>query len=85
LQGNLPRLAWQAAEVARIEWAVGIPGSVGGAVMNAGALSSCVADMLVNHQVISPLEPWKSSPQQLGYSYRINPAKKPAHSYTGNI
>lgn len=72
----LPRLAWQAA--ARgwqgLEWAVGIPGTVGGAVvMNAGAHKSCVADMLVNTQVLSPSgTPETLTPQQLGYSYRTS-------------
>ena len=71
----LPRLAWQAAERGwqGLEWAVGIPGSVGGAVvMNAGAHSSCVADMLVNTQVLLPSDNLVEflTPQQLGYSYR---------------
>lgn len=72
----LPRLAWQAAELGwqGLEWAVGIPGSVGGAiVMNAGAHRSCVADILVNTQVLLPsgsLEIF--TPQQLAYSYRTS-------------
>ncbi len=71
----LPRLAWQAAERGwqGLEWAVGIPGSVGGAVvMNAGAHRSCVADMLVNTQVLLPSDNLVEflTPQQLGYSYR---------------
>ncbi|NEP61554.1 MAG: FAD-binding protein, partial [Symploca sp. SIO2G7] len=47
----IARLAWQAAKcgLQGLEWAVGIPGTVGGAVvMNAGAHSSCTADLLVN-------------------------------------
>ncbi len=72
----LPRLAWQAAERGwqGLEWAVGIPGSVGGAVvMNAGAHKSCVADMLVNTQVLSPSTTLETvTPQQLGYSYRTS-------------
>ncbi len=71
----LPRLAWQAAERGwqGLEWAVGIPGSVGGAVvMNAGAHSSCMADMLVNTQVLSPSGLETLTPQQLGYSYRTS-------------
>jgi UDP-N-acetylmuramate dehydrogenase len=49
------RLAWQAAERGwqGLEWAVGIPGTVGGAVvMNAGAHDSCTADVLVNAHVL---------------------------------
>lgn len=72
----LPRLAWQAAERGwqGMEWAVGIPGSVGGAVvMNAGAHRSCVADLLVSTQILSPSGTIETlTPQQLGYSYRTS-------------
>jgi UDP-N-acetylmuramate dehydrogenase len=72
----LPRLAWQAAELGwqGLEWAVGIPGSVGGAVvMNAGAHKSCIADLLVNAQVLSPSGTLETlTPEQLGYSYRTS-------------
>lgn len=53
----IPRLAWQAAERGwqGLEWAVGIPGTVGGAVvMNAGAHGDATADLLVEAQVLSP-------------------------------
>lgn len=52
----LPTLAWKAADLgwSGLEWAVGIPGTVGGAVvMNAGAHRSCVADILLNTQVMT--------------------------------
>ncbi|NCJ05703.1 UDP-N-acetylmuramate dehydrogenase [Synechococcales cyanobacterium C] len=52
----LPRLAWQVARRgwSGLEWAVGIPGTVGGAVvMNAGAHGGCMADSLVEAHVIS--------------------------------
>jgi len=72
----LPRLAWQAAERGwqGLEWAVGIPGSVGGAVvMNAGAHHSCIADILVSTQVLSPAGILNTlTPQHLGYSYRTS-------------
>lgn len=72
----LPRLAWQAAQRGwqGLEWAVGIPGSVGGAVvMNAGAHKSCVADTLVNTQVLSPKGTLEVlTPKQLGYRYRTS-------------
>lgn len=72
----LPRLAWQAAEQGwqGLEWAVGIPGSVGGAVvMNAGAHKSCIADNLINAQVILPSgEIEILTPEQLGYRYRTS-------------
>ncbi len=72
----IARLAWQAAKRGwrGLEWAVGIPGTVGGAVvMNAGAHSQCVADCLLNTKVVSPcgtLETWMS--QALHYSYRTS-------------
>jgi UDP-N-acetylmuramate dehydrogenase len=72
----LPRLAWQAAERGwqGLEWAVGIPGTVGGAVvMNAGAHHSCTADMLVNVHVLSPNGKLEIlTPQELGYRYRTS-------------
>lgn len=53
----LPRLAWLVAERGwqGLEWSVGIPGTVGGAiVMNAGAHGGCTADRLVNAHVLLP-------------------------------
>jgi UDP-N-acetylmuramate dehydrogenase len=72
----IARLAWQAAERGwqGLEWAVGIPGTVGGAVvMNAGAHKSCTADILVSAQTLSPngrIE--QLTPQDLGFSYRTS-------------
>ncbi|NER47448.1 MAG: UDP-N-acetylmuramate dehydrogenase [Symploca sp. SIO1B1] len=72
----IARLAWQAAKRGwqGLEWAVGIPGTVGGAVvMNAGAHNSCTADLLVNVETISPsgmIE--RLTPQDLGFSYRTS-------------
>ncbi len=72
----IPRLAWQVAGRGwqGLEWAVGIPGTVGGAVvMNAGAHDECTADRLVEAQVLSPdgtVEVLK--PQDLYYSYRTS-------------
>ncbi|WP_009632286.1 UDP-N-acetylmuramate dehydrogenase [Synechocystis sp. PCC 7509] len=72
----LPRLAWQAAERGwqGLEWAVGIPGSIGGAVvMNAGAHKSCIADMLVNAQVLLPSGKIETlSLEELNYTYRTS-------------
>ncbi|MGH2412852.1 MAG: UDP-N-acetylmuramate dehydrogenase, partial [Microcystaceae cyanobacterium] len=57
-----------------LEWAVGIPGTVGGAVvMNAGAHSQSCADCLVSALVVSPdgqIE--RLTPAQLNYSYRTS-------------
>jgi UDP-N-acetylmuramate dehydrogenase len=72
----IARLAWQAAERgwSGLEWAVGIPGTVGGAVvMNAGAHSFCTADILVDTHTLSVdgnVNIW--TPQQLNYSYRTS-------------
>ncbi len=67
-------LAWQAARHGwqGLEWAVGIPGTVGGSVvMNAGAHHTCIADILVNIQVLCPNGTVEIlTPQQVGYSYR---------------
>ena len=72
----LPRLAWKAARMGwqGLEWAVGIPGTVGGAVvMNAGAQGKCMADVLVNAHVILPNgEIDILSPQDLEYNYRYS-------------
>lgn len=72
----LPRLAWQAASRGwrGLEWAVGIPGTVGGAVvMNAGAHGGCTADSLVNAQILFPDGTVQMlTPDQLGYAYRTS-------------
>ncbi|MEC4815149.1 MAG: UDP-N-acetylmuramate dehydrogenase [Scytonema sp. PMC 1069.18] len=76
----IPAIAWEAA--ARgwqgLEWAVGIPGTIGGAVvMNAGAHNSCIADILVSAQVLSPNGTVETlSKEQLGYSYRTSVLQK---------
>ena len=70
----IPTLAWDAAALGweGLEWAVGIPGTLGGAVvMNAGAHSSCIADMLVSTQVLDPDGTLVTlTPEELGYTYR---------------
>lgn len=70
----LPRLAWQAAERgwSGLEWAIGIPGTVGGAVvMNAGAHTSCIANILSNAHVLSLSGSVEIlTPEALTYSYR---------------
>ena len=52
----IARIAWLAAKMgwSGLEWAVGIPGTVGGAVvMNAGAHNNSIADVLVEAKVAS--------------------------------
>jgi UDP-N-acetylmuramate dehydrogenase len=72
----LPKLAWRAAKRGwqGLEWAVGIPGTVGGAVvMNAGAHSSCIADCLHSVLVLNPDGNLETlTKEQLGYSYRTS-------------
>lgn len=54
---SLARLAWRAAKRGwrGLEWAVGIPGTIGGAVvMNAGAQGGCTADVFVDAHVVTP-------------------------------
>ncbi|MFN3925839.1 MAG: UDP-N-acetylmuramate dehydrogenase [Pseudanabaenaceae cyanobacterium] len=53
----LVKLAWQASDRGwgGMEWAVGIPGTVGGMVyMNAGAQGGCCADILMSTQLLTP-------------------------------
>lgn len=72
----IAQLAWQAAKRGwqGLEWAVGIPGNVGGSVtMNAGAHDGCVADTLTEVQVLNPqgqLETLRAD--QLNFSYRTS-------------
>lgn len=66
LSRRLARRGWRG-----FEWAVGIPGTIGGAVvMNAGAHGGCMADCLVSAQVLGAdgIELW--TPEQLDYGYR---------------
>jgi len=73
---SLPRLAWQIAGLgwSGLEWSVGIPGTIGGAVvMNAGAHNRCMADLLVSVQVLLPNGKLKTlTPADLHYSYRTS-------------
>lgn len=57
-----------------LEWAVGIPGTVGGAVvMNAGAHEGCVADVLVDAYVVSSSGVAANlGVAELGYRYRTS-------------
>jgi len=70
----IARLAWQAADRGwqGLVWAVGIPGSVGGAVvMNAGAHGQCIADILVKTTVLDASgELLELAPADLHYQYR---------------
>ncbi|WP_055074042.1 UDP-N-acetylmuramate dehydrogenase [Pseudanabaena sp. 'Roaring Creek'] len=70
------RLAIQVANYgwAGFEWAVGIPGTVGGlVVMNAGAQGGCAADCLVSAETLSLIGTTQLIyPQALNFSYRTS-------------
>ncbi|MBW4481455.1 MAG: UDP-N-acetylmuramate dehydrogenase [Tildeniella torsiva UHER 1998/13D] len=72
----LPTLAWKAAKrgCRGLEWAVGIPGTVGGAVvMNAGAHGGCTADVLVSATVLDPDTGILTlTPKDLAFQYRTS-------------
>lgn len=72
----LPTLARKAARLglSGLEWAVGIPGTVGGAVvMNAGAQGGCTADWLQSVRVLDPARPdapFELAARELDFAYR---------------
>lgn len=72
----IAKLAWKAAKrgLKGLEWAVGIPGTVGGGVvMNAGAHSSCMADILVSATVLATDGTiTEVKPEDLNYAYRTS-------------
>jgi len=72
----IPTLARKAARagLAGLEWAVGIPGTLGGAVvMNAGAQGGCTAEWLQAVEVLDPRQPatpfWLNA-SELDFGYR---------------
>ncbi len=72
----IAKVAWQAAKQGwlGLEWAVGIPGTVGGAVvMNAGAHNQSTSDCLINAVVLSPDGTLETlTAEELGFSYRTS-------------
>jgi len=72
----LPNLAWKAARRGwrGLEWAVGIPGTVGGAVfMNAGAHQACTANSFIAAQGVTPAgNPVHLTPENLQFTYRTS-------------
>jgi len=72
----IPTLARRAARagLSGLEWAVGIPGTVGGAaVMNAGAQGGCTAEVLESVTVIDPRRPdhpFELTNSELDFAYR---------------
>jgi UDP-N-acetylmuramate dehydrogenase len=72
----LPRVAWKLAKMgwSGFEWVVGIPGTIGGAVvMNAGAHQSCVADNLISIETLNSAGDRETlTREELQYSYRTS-------------
>ena len=72
----IPTLARKAARVglSGLEWAVGIPGTAGGAaVMNAGAQGGCTAEWLDAVRVVDPARPdhpFELTAAELNFAYR---------------
>ncbi len=72
----IPTLARKAARLGLhgLEWAVGIPGTVGGAVvMNAGAQGGCTAEWLHSVRVLDPRRPdhpFELMAAELAFAYR---------------
>ncbi len=72
----IPTLARKAAKAGLhgLEWAVGIPGTVGGAVvMNAGAQGGCTADWLHSVLLLDPSrpdQPFSLEARDLNFAYR---------------
>ena len=72
----IPTLARRAARagLAGLEWSVGIPGTVGGAVvMNAGAQGGCTAEVLESITVVDPArpdQPFVLQNAELDFAYR---------------
>jgi UDP-N-acetylmuramate dehydrogenase len=81
------RLAMQVASHgwAGFEWAVGIPGTVGGlVVMNAGAQGGCAADCVVEVQTVTLTGETKLIyPQDLDFSYRTSALQESPYLVTG--
>lgn len=81
---RLPHLArWAAAHgLSGLEFAVGIPGTVGGAVvMNAGAHGSCIANVLESATIFDSQkgELTTLSNQELGFEYRRSKVDPDVH------
>lgn len=83
----LPNLAWKAARRgwSGLEWAVGVPGTAGGAVfMNAGAHGACTADSLIQAEAIDEAgQVTTLTPEDLRFDYRTSSLQGRACLVTG--
>lgn len=60
-----------------LEWACGIPGSVGGAVrMNAGAFDGAISDGFVSAEILRDGKTVELGAEQMGFAYRESGLKK---------
>jgi UDP-N-acetylmuramate dehydrogenase len=77
---NLAALARQAARrgLSGLEWAIGVPGTVGGAVVNnAGAHGACMADSVLRAELLTPAGARVWQPVEwFGYGYRSSRLKE---------
>lgn len=76
----LPRIAYQAAAwgLSGLEWSVGVPGTVGGGVVNnAGAHRSDMASILRAVRVLEGTEERVLKKDELGYGYRTSNFRGP--------
>lgn len=79
---RLPSVGAQTAKagLTGLEWAVGIPGSVGGGiVMNAGAHGGCIADVLVSAEVLENGERKDLPAAAFEHSYRTSRLQRERH------
>ncbi len=71
---SLARLATEVSQagLSGLEWAIGIPGTVGGAIVtNAGAFGSCIADILLEVSVLGYDGAVRTlAPRDLDFGYR---------------
>lgn len=68
-----------------LEWAAGIPGTIGGAVVNnAGAYGGTIADTLQSVQLLAPdgsLETWDAARLDLGYRRSLLKGREPTDCF----
>jgi UDP-N-acetylmuramate dehydrogenase len=76
---NLSNLARRLAHegLGGLEWAASVPGTIGGAVVNnAGAFGGCIADHLVDAEIVGPDGAVRTlAADELGYAYRASVLK----------